>query len=106
MISNPIPILDQRDQLGSTGQLRIGNQREVLNRGRSGGVDVSGGLVELINDGSGELAAFAALAGNAELIADICHATGTTTTQVADLVISDLTTNTNVHGAFPRVTRI
>lgn len=72
----------------------------------TGGTECSGSvnecccLVELIHDSAGQFAALAAFAGYSELGTNIGHATGTTTTQVADLVISNLTTNTDVHGAF------
>ena len=77
MISNPISILDQRQQFSRTEQFGGYKSEWML---WLSGVDVSYRLVVLIHDSAGEFAAFAALASYTELIANISHATGTTTT--------------------------
>ena len=54
--------------------------------------------MEFFNDCLSEFSAFPALAGNTELRSKICHIAGTATAEIANLVIGDLSANTNVHG--------
>lgn len=54
--------------------------------------------MEFFDDSLREFAAFAALAGNPKLRSQIGHITGTTAAKIANLVISNLSTNAHVHG--------
>lgn len=53
--------------------------------------------MEFFDDGLREFAAFAAFASNTELRSQISQITGTTTTQVANLMIGNLSANAYVH---------
>ena len=58
----------------------------------------TGRLVEFLYDILRQLAALATGRGDAQLALDFGHVTGTVATHIADLVIGDLSANTDVHG--------
>lgn len=68
-----------------------------LRGNRSGGVYKGCRFVEFVHDSASEFTAFATFAGHAEFAAYICHATGTTATEIANLVVSHLPADTYVH---------
>ncbi len=53
--------------------------------------------MKFFNYGLCQLAAFTTLTSHTEFSSQICHITGPTATEVANLVVSNLSANTNVH---------
>ncbi len=54
--------------------------------------------MEFFDDGLSEFSAFATFASNTELGAQVSQITRATTTEIADLVIGNLSANAYVHG--------
>ena len=63
-----------------------------------GGVFEGRRLVALVNDGLGQLAALATVTGDAQFGTQVSQIAGTTTAQIADLMIGNLPANAYVHG--------
>ena len=63
-----------------------------------GSVRIGAGLVEFFDDSLRKFTAFSALAGYTELCSKVRQIIRTTTTQVANLVIGNLSANAYVHG--------
>jgi len=55
-------------------------------------------LVALLDDSLGEFDTLAALLGDSQFCLNIAKIAGTTTTDIADLMVSDLSADTYVHG--------
>jgi len=55
-------------------------------------------LAALLDDSLGEFATLAALAGDSQFCLNIAKIAGTTTTDIADLMVSYLSADTYVHG--------
>ena len=62
------------------------------------GVNKGGGSIKLFNNTLSQFSTFPTFAGNPQFGPEITHITGTITTKVANLVVSNLSANAHVHG--------
>ena len=95
MISNPISICF----LGCLKSLEeIYCRKNALQNTFSGRVYEGRSFIKFIDDSLREFATLSTFAANTQFAANISHTTGSSATQIAYLVISNLTANTYVHG--------
>lgn len=95
MISNPISIYADPARLGPV----IARAHDLDGKLKNlGCVFEERRLVALVNDGLGQLAALATFTGDAKFGTQVSQIAGTTTAQIADLMIGNLPANAYVHG--------